>query len=104
MGSLIYKYPARVGSEYPFTVTLPPLSFVTRIRVASVNAQVTVPAGTFSCYQYDTLIPYGREVSRRDFVAPGIGLVRREQLGPNSTGGLSVYSRVDLESYSLGTP
>ncbi|MAT38716.1 MAG: hypothetical protein CL946_03840 [Ectothiorhodospiraceae bacterium] len=70
------KYPASVGETYltrdvEFTNTVDTL----RAELVSVDEEISVPAGTFTCYRY-TFTDVGREVVVYDhYYAPGIGPV-----------------------------
>lgn len=72
--ALALKYPATVGESYPY--------YEATVYVESINASVTVPAGTFSCYYYRVDAPIIGTLAKI-WCAPNIGIVKAEEYGLN---------------------
>jgi hypothetical protein len=89
--TLMLKYPAIAGESYPvYDVT---------VTVESIDASVTVPAGTFTCYYYRMHIPIFGTIGRV-WAAPNIGLIRAEEYGLTLFG-TYLAKEIELESYNL---
>lgn len=71
----VYRYPVESGVSYH----MPDIGSRFPYAVATSVRDVTVPAGAFECLVYTTTTP--DRPTRRDFFAPGLGLVRREVEG-----------------------
>ncbi len=71
--TLFYKYPALAGQEYEYTDI--------KVKVISINEEVTVPAGKFICYHYR--FPLYKEeyleVYMDYYLSPGVGMVKVEE-------------------------
>ncbi len=89
LGELAYKYPAQVNEGYYSSY------YNDSIIVLSINSTVTVPAGTFNCYQYFTYRLWGTYTGYI-YVSPGIGFVKSESYVNNV-----LSSNVELISYHL---
>jgi len=82
---LQYKYPAAAGDFFMLQQDT--------VRVVSTNQQVTVPFGTFACYDYQRTffgLPY------HSLVCPKLGLVRDEWVVRVNGGSPYVSARVEL--------
>jgi hypothetical protein len=93
---LIYKYPAIVGDVFDFP------SF--RREVVSTNELITVPAGSYKTIHYsDTFLDSSNYLldSFEIFVAQGIGLIKRVQIGRKQDGTRFMVFEEELENYSL---
>jgi len=88
-GELAYKYPAQVNDGYYSSY------YNDSIIVLSINSTVTVPAGTFNCYQYFTYRLWGTYAGYI-YVSPEIGFVKSESYINNV-----LSSNVELISYHL---
>ncbi|MCX6271486.1 MAG: hypothetical protein NTU44_09755 [Bacteroidetes bacterium] len=82
---LFYKYPATINEQYQ------PTSGVT-VTVLSTSVNVTVPAGTFNCYEYEVV--YGIDAVYDEYYCPGVGLVKIANNGIAQT-------VTELTSYTL---
>ncbi|MDP2884828.1 MAG: carboxypeptidase-like regulatory domain-containing protein [Ignavibacteria bacterium] len=94
--TLRLKYPARVNDSYQRP------DAYTNTKVVSVNASISVPKGTFACYQYeDSFIPLGG-FRTNEYYSPGVGLVAGELARGirNSTSGI-ITGKVELVDYIL---
>lgn len=89
--SLYYRYPAYEDYRYQTVDGVV-------VTVASINFKVTVPAGTFHCYRYNTTYPTGDLYS--EYFAPGVGMILLEKY--ESSGGTNIIAeRTELVSYNL---
>lgn len=105
-----FKYPVERGDEWENEFILEYTNeYLDEYRLVSKHSRVTVPAGTFQCYEYEierTGITNDGYISRyRDnyYFKPGIGMVAHKHTvinldNPNDT---SVYWMRRLESYSI---
>lgn len=94
--TLWLKYPASVNDSYQSP------DANTNTRIVSVNLNVSVPKGTFVCYQYESsFIPLGG-FRTNHYYSPGVGYVASELArgNRNSTGG-SITGKVELVDYIL---
>ena len=93
---LIYKYPANVGDIYN--------GFGYQREVVAVNKLISVPAGSFNTIHYvDTFLPPNNylQESFEIFVARGIGIVKRMQIGRKYDGTNFVVYAEELENYTV---
>jgi len=93
---LIYKYPAIVGDVFDFP------SF--RREIVSTNELITVPAGSYKTIHYsDTFLDSSNYLldSFEIFVAQGIGLIKRVQIGRKQDGTRFMVFEEELENYTL---
>ncbi len=98
---LTLKYPAKAGDVF--------MSGSDEITVMATNISITVPAGTFKCYQYrdvyevidDENPEYSGKYIRDMFVAPGIGFVKMEGIATTLQGAFKHHSKNHLKSYKL---
>ena len=76
---LFYKYPANAQDSFYISATYGYL------HVKSINISITVPAGTFNCYAYESYIPIAG-ATEIDYLCPGVGMIKIEnyQSAPNS--------------------
>jgi hypothetical protein len=72
--SLTYKYPAMKGETYKANGV--------KVEVKDIEAKLTVPAGTFSCYYYVSLFNAPGNVSFENHVwlSKGVGMVKNESI------------------------
>lgn len=116
---LFFKYPANPGETFrehsdiiymPFPTPSKPDSITTIFsdyKVTSNGTPITVPAGSFSCYEYTAVWnqggtgkPYQKDVY---YFAPGVGFIRTEHysvIAPDNTQ-LKIRSRVDLKAFKV---
>lgn len=85
---LFLKYPASPGDEYSWNIR----DITVENRVIAADAEVTVPAGTFTCYKYTQLADLQNIIVDYYFV-PGVGGIRMEVF---DKAGLRPVSRHDL--------
>jgi len=93
---LVYKYPAIVGDVFDFP------SF--RREVVSINELITVPAGSYKTIHYvDTFIDSSNYLqdSFETFVAKGIGIIKRMQIGKKQDGTKFMVFEEELENFIL---
>jgi hypothetical protein len=107
------KYPAMAGDTFSTRRLIdtmfgvPGEPYISFSTVVSTNRAITVPAGTFSCYEYTLSNKFlndssGRvEVHSHSYYAPGVGHVKFEVLsqGPNNT--MRVARHWELVEYTL---
>jgi hypothetical protein len=88
---LMLKYPATVGDTYGYDQIT--------VHVDDLDASVTVPAGTFTCYYYRVTVPVLGTIAKI-WAAPNIGVVKAEQYDLYL---FSMYLKVrfELESYTI---
>lgn len=72
--SLTYKYPAMKGETYKANGV--------KVEVKDIEAKLTVPAGSFSCYYYVSLFNAPGNVSFENHVwlSKGVGMVKNESI------------------------
>ena len=72
--SLTYKYPADKGETYTANGV--------KVEVKDIDAKITVPSGTFSCYYYVSLFNAPGNVTFENHVwlSKGIGMVKNESV------------------------
>ncbi len=88
---LFYKYPVTELTEYDADGNY--------IKIVSLDKEVTVPAGTFSCYYYNVV--YAADSSKfEEYFAPGVGVVKLVEY-KDSVGFRKPITTTLLESYSL---
>jgi hypothetical protein len=94
--ALAFKYPANAGDVW----NLPLTSEVTlQLIVVSTGVSVTVPKGSYNCYQYNSL--YGTRMVEGDYLCPGVGLVAYDVYSVTSSGRVYRYARSELVSLVL---
>ena len=87
------KYPAQQGDTYSIPYAL-------GIReVVSTGASITVPAGTFTCYQYRS--PYPNNWQWNYYYTPGVGLILSSGVRRSQGGSILQTSRMTLLQYFL---
>ena len=113
--NLIYKYPATVNDTFNVTLQTWPASDPTRLytEVISVNENLVVPLGSFSCVHYvshtQSIDSATMKVITDDphsdaFVSPGIGMIKSVNRLLRQTGALTwghFRDETVLVSYSL---
>lgn len=75
---LIAKFPAAVGDEFSG------LGGKLMNRLEKTGVEITVPGGTFYCYQYSQIFGPQRRLTYNYF-APGVGFVKMESMGADRT-------------------
>lgn len=94
---LCYRFPARAGDSY-ISIRKDDHQPYERCRVVATDVRVEVPAGTFQCIQYNyELVDEDGGISVQ-YVAPGVGLVRFENLDTETK---VKRSQGDLIKYEL---
>lgn len=89
--SLYYRYPSTENYRYQTVDGVV-------VTVASISTKVTVSAGTFHCYRYNTTYPSGEVYS--EYFAPGVGMILLEKYDA-SKGSNNITERTELVSYSF---
>ncbi len=89
--ALALKYPATVGDSYPY--------YDATVYVVSIDEQITVPAGTFSCYYYRVDVPVVGTLAKI-WCAPNIGIVKAEEYGLNLIWPY-LKTKIELANYQL---
>jgi hypothetical protein len=98
--SLMAKYPASVGDSYSRIYPPPLQNGSAEVEVISTGTQVTVPAGTFSCYVYRVYLPATNRLSFDSYYALGVGLVKMSFYGLTPADS-SVTRETRLSSYNV---
>jgi hypothetical protein len=118
--ALWYKYPAKVGESFrwgPLSTNLP---YPTPAKTDSVitlkansedmvviakNLSITVPAGTFSCYKYESDYKLNGKTYLQviEYLAPNIGKIKEEQYALDyGSASLRLISHSQLTSKKIG--
>jgi hypothetical protein len=85
--SLLFKYPATLNEVY--------LSYDSvKVKVISINENVTVPAGTFSCYHYQT---NENGYLSDNYISPGVGMIKQNNLKLQTND----IEKLELISYTI---
>lgn len=87
---LFYKYPVTEITEYDADSNY--------VKIVSIDKQVTVPAGTFTCYYYNII--YKDSSKYEEYIAPGVGVVKLVKY-IDSANFRKPITTTELESYSL---
>ncbi|NLO19982.1 MAG: hypothetical protein GX121_08945 [Ignavibacteria bacterium] len=87
---LFYKYPVEEISEYEVNGN--------QVRLVATDKEVSVPAGTFSCYYFNVM--YSDSTRYEEYFAPGIGLIKYV-LYSDSAGFRKSITISELESYTI---
>jgi hypothetical protein len=93
---VVYKYPTQVGDIYGDPET--------PMEVLSVDEMITVPAGKFKViHLITTFIGSSNYLldSFETFIAPGIGIIQRMQIGKKYDGTKFIVYKDELVSYSI---
>jgi len=85
--NLLWKYPANAGEIYGDSTT-----------VKSTNVSVTVPSGTYVCYEYYLS---NSEPASINYVCPGIGIIATDVYLYTSGTGVFRQFRGELTAYTL---
>ncbi len=88
---LFLKYPATVNDSYSSTLG--------KIRVISTGATITVPKGTYSCYQYRLSQANGSQYDY--YFLEGIGFVRIDVFEQTLGGRTYIMSTYELAGYVI---
>lgn len=79
--NILWLYPAKQDDIY--IVRTSQASNGAKVKVANINKQVTVPSGTFSCYEYEVFESDNSTVEYRAFFCPNVGLIKFEENRPS---------------------
>lgn len=93
---VIYKYPTHAGDVYGSTI-------IPR-EVVSINEMLTVPAGNFEVIHIITTYLFSTNYqldSFETFIAPGIGIIKKMQIGKKHGGTKYVVYEDELENYTV---
>jgi hypothetical protein len=93
---IIYKYPTHIGDVYG-------VPEMTR-EVVSIDQEISVPAGNFKVIHIITTYIGSTNYlldSFETFIAPGVGIIKRVQIGKKSDGTKFIVYKDELESYTL---
>ncbi len=93
---LVFKYPSSVGDVWTFVES----SQTLEVSLASNNTSLTVPGGSFSCYDYHTKQAGATFNSEEVYVKPGVGIIALDLYTKRSSG-FYRSSRDELISYTL---
>jgi hypothetical protein len=89
--SLLYRYPIMLGEVYDSSST-------SSVTVTSINESVLVPAGKFSCYNYQRKFT---DLNINIYLSPGIGFIKYPNLKSINGGRLYVSEYRELISYKI---
>ena len=89
--ALYYKYPANVGDSLSWSTF--------QVSVYSNNISVTVPLGTYSCYQYRNT--YNSISIEDDYLAPGIGFIAIDSYSITASGREYCAAKLSLVSVTI---
>jgi len=93
-GGLIFKYPAAVNDTF--------MVGTDTATVESINDTITVPAGTFICYNYKWAGPSDPDRPYQfHYLAPRVGIIKDEEYRKTAGGYIYCNIRWKLLSYSL---
>lgn len=95
---LQYKYPGLPGDSFYY------IGGANVSRITATDTVLTVPAGTYSCYHYSTIINPSYPIHGRleEYVAPHLGFVQSEWFqSVSASSPLYLYSRIKLMSFKL---
>jgi hypothetical protein len=94
--TLLYKYPDSVGdswnTSYYDSTTL-------QVSVEQTSTSVTVPQGTYACYEYKTL--YNSEPQEDDYFYPGVGFIADDYYSYTNSGRMYKKAHRELVSVTL---
>ncbi len=91
--ALFFKYPANVGDSW----TIPLENSTTyQVSVYANDISVTVPQGTYSCYQYRFL--NNSKLVEDNFLSPGVGLIAFDEYSKTNSGQPYRSARLELVS------
>jgi hypothetical protein len=88
---LFFKYPAKLSDSYS--------SSIGRIRVMSIDTSITVPKGTFHCYQYRLSQANGSQFDY--YFLEGIGIARIDVFEQTLSGRTYIMSQYLLSGYTI---
>jgi hypothetical protein len=88
---LFFKYPAKVSDSYS--------SSLGRIRVMSVDTSITVPKGTYHCYQYRLSQANGSQFDY--YFIEGIGIARIDVFEQTLSGRTYIMSTYQLAAFTI---
>ena len=89
---LVLKYPASVGDSYQAPDGPE--------KILSQNAKLSVPKGSFVCYQYELTLTRVGDLRIKNYYCPGVGLIGGQivRANRNGTGG-SIAGMIELVDY-----
>ena len=98
----LYKYPASTGDIFIRNMQY----FKDTVKVLSTSATATTPAGSFSCYEYQSIYEqtyYGFTIYIKslDFISPAVGMIKTETYEKKSNGTEYLSGSMKLKSYTL---
>ena len=107
--ALIYfKYPTQVGDTYghPWVIESPDHASMTdtaeQTTVLSTDEVITVPAGTFHCIKYHTiLLPFGSNFYFDEYVSPNYGWIRTDEYIPTQDGTVYLFGSTQTTKITL---
>lgn len=89
---LVFSYPTKVGDKFG------------TYQVISLDVDVKVPAGTFSCIHYSYYVPNPTNSwysGFEYFITPGLGIVKWQQVGKLSSGSKWIVYKSELTNYNI---
>ena len=100
-GVLRYKYPGSVGETYLVKMQFIDSLYSYSRQIMSVNANVTVPSGTYSCYLYYNarlrLTDFAEVLEAEYYICPGMGIVRQNFYKTTKSGLRYLQSKSELK-------
>lgn len=94
--SLAFKYPGNVGDTWN---ALMDVSTTYQATIQSTNASVTVPKGTYVCYDYKLLL--NSEPGLEVYMCPGVGFVAMDVYSMTNSGRSYKEAYGELTSVTL---
>lgn len=89
--SLLFKYPCKVGDTWKYGRG--------HVTVLSTDTTLTVPSGTYHCYEY--LIQYNSRPEQYCYLYPGVGFIRTDHFLTTSSGKLYKNYTSELKSVTI---
>ena len=94
VSSLQLKYPANIGDSYEGPDGT--------MRVVSLNVNLSVPKGSFVCYQYETNLTRVGGLSVLNYYSPGVGFIGGQIVSANQNRtDASISGKIELVDYIL---
>jgi hypothetical protein len=84
---LFFKYPVSIGDSWNFGGD--------QIFLQSADTVITVPAGTFHCYEYRM------SMSDYYYFCPGVGFIAEDSYSTTNSGSLYIRERLSITSFTL---
>ena len=95
---IFFKFPISANDSYTTVMDIP-------VKVISVNIQVSVPSGLYTCYQYEMSLPDPISTTNSlyidTYLAPGKGLIKYENYQKKPDGQMLLTSREELKTLIL---